>query len=105
MAISTKRIVASIEITGQSQEETTEEIMGFIDQIIISSSTTGQSFDLVMLNEDGEEVYRNDGVTVSQVRSDIRPRLLPRSAVTIRIENPVNVEGTISLTIIEQTNV
>lgn len=108
MGVATKRIVATVTVTGQSQSTATEDILGIIDQIIVDSSTSGQSFDLILLNENAQEIYRSDGFTIAgnnNSRADLRPRLLPRSAVTVKVENPLNTSGTISFTFIEQENV
>lgn len=108
MGVATKRIVATVTITGQSQSATTEDILGIVDQIIVESSTSGQSFDIILLNENAQEIYRNNGYALTgnnNSSADIRPRLLPRSAVTVRIENPINTSGTVTLTFIEQEHV
>lgn len=105
MAIDSQRLAVTISITGASQETTTREFMGKIDQMIVQSSTAAQSIDLVLLNENSEEIYRNDGLFVNQTRSDLRPHLLPRSALTVRIANPVNQSGTVTVTFIEQKHV
>ena len=102
MAITASRVSTEITITGASQEETTQAIMGRIDQLILVSSTGGQSFDLVFENMYGEEIYRKDDIIVDTNVHDLQPNILPLGPVTIKIENPVNQSGTVTVTIIEK---
>ena len=102
MAVTATRITTEITITGQTQEKTTVSVMGFINQIIITSSTPGQSIDLVLVNIFSEEIYREDGLLLDLTLNDIRPSILPLGPVTIKLENPTNASGTVDVTFIEK---
>jgi len=103
MSITARRVATEITITGDSQQETTESINGRIDQLIIESSTPGQTIDLILSTVlYGEEIYRNDGLFVDMIVNDLRPNVLPLGPIIIKIENPTNPSGTVNVTIIEK---
>jgi hypothetical protein len=102
MAITAKRITYPLNITGSSQSKLFQSILGKIDQVILDSSTSGQSIDLVIKNHYGEEIFRENDLFLNTSVHDLRPNLIPIGPITVYLENPLNVSGHIDITIIEQ---
>ena len=101
MSITAKRITQDVVITGASQSETTESIMGRIDQLIIVASAT-RIFNLILTNDQDQEIYRAEGLNVDTTLHTLRPNILPMGTVTITIENPSTASGTVIVVIIEK---
>jgi len=108
MSIRSKRVTLTITITGDTQQGVSDSMQGIIDQLIVTSSVPGQGFDIVFLNEQSDEIYREDGlsiVTPAVPISDLRPRLIAQGPLTVKIENPINPSGTATITFIQQEDV
>jgi len=108
MAVSAGRFTTTVTITGASQQATSDWMHGIIDQLIVSSSTDGQSFDLIFTNSLSDEIFREEGLTINdkyKPRTDLRPRIHPRGPITVKVQNPLNVSGTVTVTFIEQKHV
>ena len=101
MSITARRIVASIEITGQTQSVTTESIMGRIDQLLISS-TSRISFDLTLTNMYGEIIWKKEGLNIDTEYEGLMPKVLPLGIVVVTISNPVPASGTVNISFVEK---
>lgn len=108
MAITARKITTAIDITGSSQQAITDSILGKIHQIIISSSVPDQQIDFVLQNHSGLEIYREEGLLIrsgegnSLSKADLMPEILPMGPVTILLNNPLIVSGTVTVVFIEK---
>ena len=102
MAITAKKTTTTITISGASQSSVTASIMGRIDQLILESSVANQQVDVTLNNHTGLQIYKKEGMIINTVVNDERPNILPMGPVTIVLSNPLNVEGTVTVTFIEK---
>lgn len=97
MSSRSKRVTASLAITGQTQSVAMPLVMGRVDHLIVTSDTPDQTFNLEILNEKGDSIWGGTGSgDIQPPRNDIRPDLLPTGQMTMRVTNPVPASGNVT---------
>ena len=95
-----KRVSIEIAVTGASQQGDLPLSLARINQIILTSTASGQTFDFSLENEDGDTVFGPRSIAVPD--NNIRPDLLPIGILTAKIESPLPASGTVTVAVITQ---
>ena len=100
MGVGGKRLIVTIAVTGQSQETNAPVSLGRVNQIILSSTESEQTFEFSIENEKGDIVFGPRDIAVPE--NFIKPNLLPMGVLTMKVINPIPASGTVTAIILTE---
>ena len=100
MSAGGKRLTIDIAITGSSQQADLPPNLGRVNQVILTSDKSGQTLKFSISNEKGDTLFGPREIALPE--NEIRPELLPIGVLTLKIEEPVPVSGTVTAVVLTE---